>query len=249
VTGSFGDFSPGTRPWLSGVAKRAPVAALSVVATALVVSPAQAQVSRAPATPVATIPAPAAMRAACASGPATSCEQAGLQAINAARAAEGVPPLVLPANFSSLQPIVQLLVVTDLERTGRGLPGFTGLSVELDNLALEGALAHKDPVGPPNTSWGSNWAGGEGAVLEADYDWMYNDGPGSYNVDCPASGGEGCWGHRDNILGNYGPSPSMGAAIARAQDGGTPYLSMTQLFASAPAGAIAYKLPALASLK
>ena len=30
---------------------------------------------------------------------------------------------------------------------------------------------------------------------------MYDDGPGSGNIDCTASSPASCWGHRDNELG------------------------------------------------
>jgi hypothetical protein len=124
----------------------------------------------------------------------------------------------------------QLLVLADLERLSRSLPGFVGLSHQLDDLAEGGALTNSDPDGLPGTSWGSNWAGGEASVLLADYDWMYDDGPGSPNLDCARPSSIGCWAHRRNILGDYGPRPSMGAAEARV-DGVT---SMTQLFSSWP---------------
>ena len=247
MTHGLGNGSGGTWRRLSAAAKLVPIAAFSVVAAISGGSPAQAQPNRALADPPANIPAPSSMRLACSTGSASSCERAAVRAIDAARATEGVVPLVLPADFAALQPVGQLLVIADLERTDRGLPGFAGLSAQLDKLAHAGAVADTDPVGPSDTTWGSNWAGGENAVLEADYDWMYNDGPKSFNVDCPAGGGGGCWGHRQNILGDWGPSPSMGAAIATVQASGGQYLSMTQLFAATLAGPIAYRLPALSS--
>jgi hypothetical protein len=39
-----------------------------------------------------------------------------------------------------------------------------------------------------------------GNPLEAIYFWMYDDGPGSSNIDCTSSDTSGCWGHRDNVL-------------------------------------------------
>ena len=50
---------------------------------------------------------------------------------------------------------------------------------------------------------------------------MYDDGPGGTNVDCPASGGGGCWGHRDIILGSYAAPSLMGVGYGP---------STTQLF-------------------
>jgi len=181
------------------------------------------------------------MDLACQAGPGPACQQAVVQAIDQARAAEGVGPLVLPADFASLSVPEQLLVLADLERVDRGLPGFSGLSSSLDSLASAGASANTDPVGPAGSDWGSNWAGGEASALLADYDWMYDDGPGSPNMDCTASDLSGCWDHRNNILGNYGPDPSMGAAETTV-DGVT---SMTEVFSSAPAGALDFALPPL----
>jgi hypothetical protein len=194
-----------------------------------------------PADPPANIARTAAMDLACEAGPGPSCQQAVVEAIDQARAAEGVGPLVLPADFASLTVPEQLLVLADLERVDRGLPGFSGLSSALDSLASAGAAANTDPVGPAGSDWGSNWAGGEATALLADYDWMYDDGPGSPNMDCTATEPAGCWDHRNNILGDYGPDPSMGAAETTV-DGVT---SMTEVFSSAPAGALDFTLPPL----
>jgi hypothetical protein len=51
----------------------------------------------------------------------------------------------------------RLLVLTDLERVSRGLPGFTGLCIQFDHLADKGATANSDPNGctraTPNGCW------------------------------------------------------------------------------------------------
>jgi len=170
------------------------------------------------------------MDQACAQGTATACQLAVVWGIDQARASEGVRPLELPSNYDSLSVAAQLLVLTNLERVDRGLPGFTGLSAPLDHLANKGATANSDPNGPAGRVWGSNWAGGEASALLADYDWMYNDGLGSPNLDCTTATPNGCWDHRLIILSNYGPHPSMGAAWTKV-DGVT---SLTELLASAP---------------
>lgn len=192
------------------------------------------------ANPPANVPRTPAMAQACSGDDAPACQAAVVQAIDHARAAEGVGPLVLPSDFGSLSTSAQLLVLADLERTDRGLPGFSGLSASLDSLAARGASANTDPSGPSNADWGSNWAGGEQNALLADYDWMYDDGPGSPNLDCPKPGSSGCWDHRENILWDYGPHPSMGAAATKV-DGVT---SMAEIFSSSPAGALEVPLPA-----
>ena len=169
-----------------------------------------------------------------------ACARSQLSAIDKARAGEGLGPMVLPGWYSKLTVPEQLLVVTDLEREARGLPIFVGLSASLDAMARKGALAGVDPVGPALGAWGSNWAGGYPTALAADFGWMYDDGPGSYNLDCTRANMSGCWGHRDNILGNYGPHPFMGAASV-PYDGTT--TSMTELFATWAPGPLVWRLP------
>jgi hypothetical protein len=227
------------RTWLSTVrsarARRArPAPALTALALAaapfLVALPAAGATVRAASltNPPANVDRPASMNQACAQGENSGCESAVLQAIDSARALEGVGPMTLPADYATLTEPEQLLVVADRERVDRGLPGFVGLSPDLNADAQAGANADNDPVGPANTDWGSNWAGGEADVLMADFDWMYNDGAGSDNIDCTSASASGCWDHRENVLGNYGATPSMGAAIATV-DG---HSSLTELFSS-----------------
>ena len=165
------------------------------------------------------------------------CEQAELEAIDGARANEGVGPMYLPSDFNSLSGNEQLLVVIDLERVDRGLPPFAGIVASLSGLAQQGTQVSGQPAGtfadptlPLGFSVGSGTAfayschstgarsntcdgsgnpgasiaaGGEISVLDADYNWMYNDGYGGPNVDCTTPTAPACWGHRENILGLY----------------------------------------------
>jgi hypothetical protein len=124
-------------------------------------------------------------------------------AINNARASEGVPSMVLPTNWSALNPAEQLFVATNLERTVRGFAPLSALAPVLDAAAALGAAAGVDPKVPPGFPWiggGSNWAGVVGNPLEALYYWMYDDGFGSTNIDCSLSNLAACWGHRQNLL-------------------------------------------------
>jgi hypothetical protein len=226
---------------------RAVGATLAMLVTASAVSwlapVAQAQVSRAALTdPPANVPRTRAMALACSNGP-QPCQGAVLQAIDQARAAEGLGPLELPSNYDSITTAEQLLVLANLERTDRGLPGFVGLSSKLDDLARSAALADNDPSGPSGTTWGSNWAGGEASALLADYDWMYDDGPGSPNLDCTSALANGCWDHRRNVLGDYGAHPAMGAAMTLMKG----VTSMTELFTSGPPGQLDYTVQATAN--
>jgi hypothetical protein len=152
------------------------------------------------------------------------CTSAVLAAIDAARAREGVRPMQLAAGWSTLSATRQLFLVADLERVDRGLVPASGLAPSLNRRAWDGARGNTDPsLEPMHGNWaGSNWAGGFGSVLEADFEWMYNDGPGSPNIDCASAGQSGCWGHRDNILAPYQAPLAMGAAV----DG----VSMAELF-------------------
>jgi hypothetical protein len=132
-----------------------------------------------------------------------TCVSATLDAIANGRQAEGLPAMSLPANWQSLTPEQQLFVATDLERTARGLPAITGMASVLDQAAQAAAAADADPSPPTGfgfVAWAGNWAGAVGNPLEAIYYWMYDDGPGSANVDCSSTDSAGCWGHRDNVL-------------------------------------------------
>jgi hypothetical protein len=125
--------------------------------------------------------------------------------------------LALPRNYAKLTVAEQTFVLTDLERVARGLKPFIGLTRPLNLVSHSAALSRLDPE--PVLSllrklgifeYGSNWAGDFGP-LASDYDWMYNDGysPTGINLACLSPQSDGCWGHRDNILGAYGHLPTL----------------------------------------
>jgi len=160
------------------------------------------------------------------------CTNAALEATNYARSQEDVGAMILPTNYANLTAAQQLFIVANLERVGRGLPPMLGLVASYNSDAQTGANDDTDPIGPGSNAdlWGSNWAGGYPSVLGSNYGWMYTDGPGGDNIDCTKSNTAGCWGHRDNILGNYskyGGTPLMGAACSLTTSASP---SMTQLF-------------------
>lgn len=135
-----------------------------------------------------------------------TCGQAEIAAIDSARSGEGLGPLAWPAALSGLSEAEQEFVVADQERVSRGLPAIAGLTAAANQSATDGAQSNTDPDGlnvPGAIAYGSNLADGYGS-LGAMFDWMYNDGPGSFNIDCPTSSSPGCWVHRDDILLNTG---------------------------------------------
>jgi hypothetical protein len=198
------------------------------VALALATTPASASATTS-SDPAANRKLNPATYSSCSANPVSSgCISSALADINAARAAEGVPPMTLPSNFASMTVPVQLLNLANLERVDRGLSPILGLSVALDRDAQAAAAEDRDPM--PTDFYGneatSNWAAGYPSALEADFEWMYDDGLGSANLDCTASDRTGCWGHRNDILWHFSAPVAMGAGYATAQYGP----SMTELF-------------------
>ncbi|MGH9071434.1 MAG: hypothetical protein ACRDX8_09805, partial [Acidimicrobiales bacterium] len=130
------------------------------------------------------------------------CTEAEIAAIDGARSDEGLAALTWQSALSSLTQAQQMYIVANEERIGRGLTPIAGMTAAAIQSATWGAQHNTDPNGadvPGAIRSVSNWAEDFGE-LGAMFDWMYNDGPGSFNVDCPASGGAGCWVHRDDIL-------------------------------------------------
>jgi hypothetical protein len=177
-----------------------------------------------------------------------TCIQSALAAIDHARAAEGVKAMVLPAGFASLTVAQQLFVAVNLERVDRGLPPFTGLTAGLNANAQRGADIANDPP-DPGTDYDvvdTEWAGGSSNGLDAVYGWMYDDGIGSGNLDCPKGGGSGCWGHRHGILDNFGTVGTlvMGAALNPTSDTGDdkggPSMAASLAITSKPVSGYAY---------
>jgi hypothetical protein len=149
-----------------------------------------------------------------------ACLRGALKDYARARAREGLAPMTLPRNFTALSVPGQLMVLADLDRVDRGLTPVAGLSSALDTYAQTGARNHGDPAFP---SWtregGSNWAS-PASALWSEFLWMYDDGPGAGNLDCPSAGSSGCYGHRHNILARYHAPLLMGAGVD-AQGGAT----------------------------
>jgi hypothetical protein len=147
-----------------------------------------------------------------------TCAETIIKAIDVARKSE--PINAIPASFNltaflKLSYPEQVFAIGDIERTARGLAPVAGLTTQLNSLAAQGASNQNDPAaslplalngGGTATYYGSNWSEGTANALGADYYWMYDDGPNSPNADCTKSGSVGCWGHRENVLGDYSNS-------------------------------------------
>jgi hypothetical protein len=160
-----------------------------------------------PANPPANIPPSVDVEAICHQpGQQPACIRGTVTAIDAARAEEGVGPLVLPTNFAALSSGQQLFVLTNLERVDRGLTPIAGMVSSLDGAVVAAAQQDTDPGLPGPVpglgiaAYGSNWAL-TGSNVDAMYYWMYYDGMNSGNIDCTSTNTTGCWGHRDILLG------------------------------------------------
>lgn len=134
-----------------------------------------------------------------------------LASIDAARRSEeGLGPLVFDrTRLASLSVAQQVFVISNLERTSRGLYPAVAMMRRLDSVATSAAERDQDPV-DNGRSYSSIWSSAPSSLGQAayfaDFGWMYDDGPPPQyifrNVDCTHAGESGCWGHRDNILSN-----------------------------------------------
>jgi hypothetical protein len=143
------------------------------------------------------------------------CIRLTLAAIDAARAGGGLRPMVLPADFTQLSVPEQLFVVLNRERVDRGLTPFAGLSAPLDANAQKGADTAALPPAPGHEyrSVNAEWIGAVDNGLDADYQWLYDDGPNSGLPNCSNTQRSGCWADRQIVLQRFGSHPLvMGAA-------------------------------------
>ncbi len=211
--------------------------AAGIAAGIVVIAPAPASAGASgivpPSNPSASVPPQVMPR--CSISPvndtSAGCIDSVLHNINYARSLEGLGPLVLPSSYATDSVAMQELIITDEERGDRGLSEFPGLDPALDTAALKGALADTDPSLP--SRYLENSAGAifaqDYTPLGADYAWMYDDGYGGTNLDCTSPGSSGCWGHRNNILGDW---TTTGSQTAMMGDAGTSSGQYTEIFAN-----------------
>ena len=136
----------------------------------------------------------------------STCLRLTLEAVDHARSAEGLGPMRLPADFPDLTVPQQLLVAVDRERVDRGLAPFAGLSEALDQEAQRAADADRLPARPASGALAvaAEWIGGVDNGLDAVYEWMYDDGPGSGTPNCSRRERSGCWDDRHALLKHLG---------------------------------------------
>jgi hypothetical protein len=143
--------------------------------------------------------------------------------LNYCRAKEGVGPITLPSNYSSLTVPEQELVVINLERVNRGEVPIVGLNAEINTIAQAGADKGDDP-GFPDDSDGQAIYAPANNVLDADVEWMYTD-------ECTPNHVVDCWFHRDTILDNTQPGSQYvgggGYTRGNVHDDGFTYNSYT----------------------
>ncbi len=152
----------------------------------------------------------------------STCLRLTLGAIDAARADEGVRPMVLPADFIHLSVPEQLFVAIDRERVDRGLAPFVGLATSLNAGAQAGADRAELPRAPGHSfdAVSTEWIGAVDNGLDADFQWMYDDGPNSGVPGCTGSKTAGCWADRAIVLNRFGaPAHSLVMGAGYNPDG------------------------------
>jgi hypothetical protein len=113
-----------------------------------------------------------------------------------------------------------VFVLTNLDRVQYGLTPVPGLTDALDGDAAQGVQSDNDPTPSASNYYGftSNWAGGFVNMPMAYAAWMYDDGPGSGNLDCTSQNSSGCWGHRHDVLWHFDSSGALAMGAAAGQD-------------------------------
>lgn len=168
------------------------------------------------------------------------CQTAMIAALNRARAAMGKRAYRLPARFMWLTSRDQLLVLVNDDRALYKLPRVTGYNPALNAAARRGLLRDADPSATLSgwLSMASNWLAGVPSPLFAYYEWMYDDGLSragySNNIDCSRADPSGCWGHRDNILRNFGTGRRIALGTAAGSSPAYHAPAWTQLFEAFP---------------
>jgi hypothetical protein len=163
-----------------------------------------------------------------------ACENAAVSNLDGAHSALGLPAYTLPADFDSLAPVDQMLILSNDDRLDYGLQAIVGLSSSLNSAAALGITDDTDPDPAPYLpagleleGWTANWAGRFPNALLAYYEWMYDDGPGGPNIDCVNVGDPGCWSHRQDVLAFQSAGAILMGAAAGYDPSDEPGFTMT----------------------
>ena len=100
---------------------------------------------------------------------------------------EGCGPWSCPSDFPRLSVPEQLFVAVDRERVDRGSAPFTGLDHRPRRRGAEGAPTAAHLPARPGPAYGAvatEWIGEVDNGLDADFQWMYDDGPDSGVPGC-----------------------------------------------------------------
>jgi hypothetical protein len=153
-------------------------------------------------------------------GTTPGCVDAAVNYLNQARASLGQAAYGLPSNFDSLTAPQQDFVLANLDRVLYGLTPIPGITDRLGQDAEQGVANDNDPTpsDPDVISYTSNWAGGFQNFPLAYEAWMYDDGPGSGNLDCTPADASGCWGHRHDVLWKFDPGGALAMGVATGVD-------------------------------
>jgi hypothetical protein len=214
-----------------------PTSLRRVLCAAVVIYAAAATSSALAAAPNPAQNMPISDPASCSSPTSAACENAIVADLDSAHAAMGLSAYALPSGFDTLAADEQIFILSNLDRTAYGLLPAIGLSPQLDGAAAAGVADDADPNPtadiPANVgsySWDSNWAGGYPNAPYAYYDWMYDDGYGSSNIDCSSPSAPGCWGHRQDVLAFPNSGQVVMGAAAGTGSNGSPGYAMTMVW-------------------
>ncbi len=142
-------------------------------------------------------------------GTPLKCQEVYLEAVDQARAQEGLGALPIPPGFFAMPQAEQFFVVLNLERVTRGLTPIVKVIAAPSQTATAAAAAGVDPMPPLNfiTAFQGSIEAESSSAIMADLGLMYDDGYGNtgsnfggMNVDCVTATSAGCWGHRSVML-------------------------------------------------
>ncbi|MHB1506345.1 MAG: hypothetical protein ACYCOS_05250 [Sulfobacillus sp.] len=168
-------------------------------------------------------------------GTPLKCQQVYLEAVDQARAQEGLGALPIPPGFFQMSQPEQFFVILNLERVTRGLSPIVRAVAAANQTATAAAAAGVDPMPPLNfmTAFQGSVEAESSSTIMADLGLMYDDGWGNsgsnfggMNVDCTSASAPGCWGHRQVMLMQDPHQLWAGIGYANSSSVGTDYTGL-----------------------